>query len=331
MLHTANTHHPEWHMKATLQSFWNVLSQVTPSFGSRISQNGLLVSGLFALASVTPGVAVAQDLGAQSSQAGTPSRHTNRISEQEDRTVGRIVGGLVGFGVGKIVEANPLATVLLTVGGAVVGDHAAKTKHRSEAAVPQDGRSAPLGDVDPAVLNAISWTSSGQDAPAQGAGRPIPANLLQGMDSLVLDALARRLLAQNAWKAASEAEVSAAVRPTDVQVAQEKRQAFARFSQAMRENNQAFFQFRNAVGALRSNGYNVHTYLALNRRLSQPVDHRGMVAVDHPAIHDRAYALLASGQAKPVEPTLADLEASVEASVEARSRTAARGAAASMR
>lgn len=316
------------------------MSQVAPTFGSRIGHKGALVAGMCALAVGSALDAQAQGLRDQPTAAqtrtsapaqesapwwapvsardfaeglplatNTQAQQAQPMSEQASRNVGRAVGGVIGLAVGHATQAGSTMKALLTVGGILVGDQVAKTSHESQQAQtgPQSAQTEIAhGKVDPAVLGALKLTEDGRARPA-AVGRPIPADFLQNMTTLVLDAAAHRLLAQESWREASQAAVNASLRPHDTSAAQASGAASARFKEVMRRNNESFYWFRNAVGTLQSNGFNVEPYLALNRVLSQNVDHKGIVQLDHPLIRTRAEEVL--GRFAPGKVELVNLQA----------------------
>jgi len=304
-------------MNATLRSFSQTLAQVAPSFGARIGHRGVFVAGLCALAMSSPVAAQPIQveltrgerlMAAQSLQEQTSNGTSSGMSEQAARNVGRVVGGVLGFATAKAAEAGSAMTAILSVGGVFAGDQIAKAMSapkpdgaRAGGAEGVDGAAA--GRLDPVVRAALV-------APGPSGKRmAMPADAADRMTSLVVDALAHRLLAQQAWKEYSQANVQAAVRPGDVAHSRARDALADRLKELARRNNESFYWFRNAVGALQDHGYNVDPYLALNRVLSQRIDHKGMVELDHPAVHERAQAI--SALFVPLK-TLADAQAPVE-------------------
>jgi hypothetical protein len=302
-------------MNATLRSFSQTLAQVAPSFGARIGHRGVLVAGLCALAMSSPVAAqpIQVDLtrgerliSAQPLQDQSSSQDAPGMSEQAARNVGRVVGGVLGFAAARAAEAGSAMTAILSVGGVFAGDQVAKAMNapRTEAS-RSGGADGPIaGRLDPVVRAAL--------VPPGPSGKrmALPADTADRMTSLVVDTLAHRLLAQQAWKEYSQANVQAAVRPGDVAHLRARDALADRLKELARRNNESFYWFRNAVGALQDHGYNVEPYLALNRVLSQRIDHKGMVELDHPAVHERAQGI--SSLFVPLQ-TLADVQAPVEA------------------
>jgi hypothetical protein len=327
-------------MNPTLVSLAHTLRQVAPLMGPRISPHGAFVAGVCALALGVASSANAQsvgvrDIGASQTKTDVSSQdltspQSQHMSEQSARNVGRAVGGVLGYMVGRATDASSSMKAVLTVGGLLVGDQVAKQQSQQAQGAAQEGAAlagnaqagstfgsgqpAWAGKVDPTVLAAISTTGNPGSKPRPGT-QPLTADLAQGMNDLVLDAVAHRFLAQEAWTTAYLAASNAAVRPRDAAAAQTSARAAQNFKEVMRRNNESFYWFRNAVGTLERSGFDVDRYLVLNRVLSQNVDRNGMVALGHPSIRlkvDELEGRQAAGRAD-----LTDLQAHSKVSPEA--------------
>lgn len=300
-------------MSDTMKSFAATLAQVAVRMGPVFGAKGVMVAAIASLALAQPAAAqVSVDLVpghqplASEQQAIDKSKDTG-ISEATARNIGRVSGGLLGFGVGRAFGLNGLGEALMAVGGVFAGAKAGEAIHgstRTQAFTP----------------GAAADIAAGEGERANGKGRALPPDIQDRMTGLVVDAAAARVIAQERYASFARAEMDLATRPGHAQERAALGTARVAFEGSMNAFRAALAAMSNAVHVAHQQGYAVQGYIDARSELSRRVGQDGELPLDHPAIVARVAQLRSHPQAASMK--LLDESALQGAQVVQRERSA---------
>lgn len=266
-------------MKSTLRAFQSVLSQIACSGEAAVAPRALVIGGLLAAALAAPSAASDQRFsarltpgehfgaGATVDTGGPAADKGEGISESAAKNIGRVVGGVAGYALGRANNASSAVTALLAGLGVVGGGLAAEHLHGGDRA---EGR-------------------------AKGAGKVLPADINARFRTLTIEAAAWRYIAQQRLVVADDARLRSVTAPRDVELAVASARAEQRLNVALLRNRAAFQDMRGAVKVASDQGFDVSGYAQSLAELAPPVDAKHVVKLDElQVVRDRAAHLEAS-------------------------------------
>ena len=260
-------------MTATLRAFRSTFSQVAIRLAATQGPQAALVAGVLAIAMAVPKPGHAQvsavlTPGQGLKQAGVKVEDSaGGLSKAASVNLGRLIGGITGFTVGRATDASTAITAVLTGLGVIGGGAAGEALHERA----QDRQSS--------------------EAKPIGGARALPADIDARILALTVDAAAWRRLAQAQLQAANALELQQAASPKDVVVKTSWRASEADLSRVMGHYKAAFNDLRQALSVAERQGFAVDRYAKAAKELAQPVDAQHLVQLDQPQIVERANEL----------------------------------------
>jgi hypothetical protein len=260
-------------MTATLRAFRSTFSQVATRLAATQGPQAALVAGVLAIAMAAPKPAHAQvgavlTPGQGLEQAGVKVEDSaGGLSKTASVNLGRLIGGIAGFTVGRATDASTAITAVLTGLGVVGGGAAGE------------------------ALNERAQDRQASEAKPSGGARALPADIDARILALTVDAAAWRRLAQGQLQAANALELQQAASPKDVALKTSWRASEAQLAQVMGHYKAAFNDLRQALNVAERQGFTVDRYAKAAKELAQPVDAQHLVQLDQPQIVERANEL----------------------------------------
>lgn len=301
-------------MSATLKSLSNALSQLTSRPGMSCPA-GVWVSGALALALVAgaPERAYANEAGTE--RVEQPAA---QLSPEAERNVGRAIGGVLGFVAARAADANGVLRVGATAIGAAIGGEVVRGNQNER------GAGAAAAGQKTGATAADRFLSAGAGAPAAGK-RSLNPQLQTRMASLVVEASAARLVAQELYTVFERAEMDAATQPGNAQARAKYQTARDELQRGVQVAGAGLANLRNAVSVAGQQGYDTTALDPVVKELSTLIDHRSRLSYSAPQIFARAEVLQKSHASLVGVDVLAQAAQANEAPAQAhRSRNATR-------